>query len=300
MLAGAWPAELRETKRPRTSLDYLAHRNPPHVGPWALAQGDAHEELPKGDGVVWRFIGRDFDINKERVNRRPKRTDNFQFHPIPETRRLWAGKTQEKQWSRTPSSTKSEDVASRSGLSKADALRVGTAIHALIEQIDNVESANRVLRADGVSAALAKAYGGDPVSNSAQARAILLAERFRSGSLLQRLCRMEILGREVPILLDGGSDGPVAGWVGALDLLYRNPATGQVVVADFKTDAVDATDLSFAARAHQEQGRIYVETVRRAMGLDYTPNFEVWFLDADAYVVLECSTNVRTGADPTH
>ena len=72
------------------------------------------------------------------------------------------------------------------------------------------------------------------------------------------------------------------------------------MVVDFKTDAVDRTGLAPAARAHQEQGRIYVETVRRAMGLDYTPNFEVWFIDADAYVVLECSTNLHMGSAPIH
>ena len=83
------------------------------------------------------------------------------------------------------------------------------------------------------------------------------------------------------MVLSGGSEGPTGAWVGAIDLMYRDPSTGKVVVADYKTDAVRPEDALNAASAHAGQGRIYAEAVRRAMCLNYTPVFEVWFIDTD-------------------
>ena len=163
-------------------------------------------------------------------------------------------------------------------------MRVGTAIHHLIERTHCLDSAKQILTPTSLSAAMEAAYRGKPIGQRAQDRATHLMEAFKSGGLLQRLCKVEVLGKEVPMLLDGGKNGPIAGWVGAIDLLYRDPITAKIIVADFKTDAVDSKHASIVAASHAEQGRIYVETVRRAMNLDYVPAFEVWFIATDERV----------------
>ena len=88
-----------------------------------------------------------------------------------------------------------------------------------------------------------------------------------------------------PSRADGNADegaaenGPVGFVAGAIDLLYRDPATGQLVVADYKTDPVD-TGPALAARVegYRTQGETYVRAVRDALGLNEDPRFELWFL----------------------
>jgi ATP-dependent exoDNAse (exonuclease V) beta subunit len=72
----------------------------------------------------------------------------------------------------------------------------------------------------------------------------------------------------VPLLF--GEDG--ARWQGAIDLLYRD-TDGAVVVADFKTDALD----DGAIERHGEQLRIYARAVRRALPGERV-RAELWML----------------------
>jgi ATP-dependent helicase/nuclease subunit A len=85
--------------------------------------------------------------------------------------------------------------------------------------------------------------------------------------LLARLAALgaHVLGREVPLLApprDG--EGPTLARTGQVDLCYRDPADGMLVVADYKTDRdVDAA----AARArHGPQLREYVGVLADALG----------------------------------
>jgi ATP-dependent exoDNAse (exonuclease V) beta subunit len=102
-----------------------------------------------------------------------------------------------------------------------------------------------------------------------------------------------VLARELPILVppaEGEEEGdgarPVGFVAGAIDLVYRDPATGTLVVADYKTDAV-ADDDEIAARVdvYRPQGAVYARAVRDALGLAEAPRFELWFLRADRIVV---------------
>ena len=52
------------------------------------------------------------------------------------------------------------------------------------------------------------------------------------------------------------------------------------MVADYKTDDVTGAAVAERARSYAEQGRIYVEALRRALGLARPPRFELWFLRA--------------------
>ena len=56
------------------------------------------------------------------------------------------------------------------------------------------------------------------------------------------------------------------------------------MVVDYKTDAVDAEEAVGRAGAYAAQGAVYRGAVRAALGLDYTPRFELWFLAADRVV----------------
>ena len=77
---------------------------------------------------------------------------------------------------------------------------------------------------------------------------------FDGSPLAARSATLEILGREVPMLL--GEDG--ARWNGTIDLLYRD-RDGTIVVADYKTDASD----DGAVARHGEQLGVYARAVRR-------------------------------------
>jgi ATP-dependent exoDNAse (exonuclease V) beta subunit len=91
---------------------------------------------------------------------------------------------------------------------------------------------------------------------------------FDGSPLAGRLATLQILGREVPMLL--GEDG--ARWHGAIDLLYRD-RDGAIVVLDYKTDASD----DGAIARHREQLGVYVRAVRRAMP-DERVRAELWML----------------------
>jgi ATP-dependent exoDNAse (exonuclease V) beta subunit len=74
---------------------------------------------------------------------------------------------------------------------------------------------------------------------------------------------------------------------GIVDLLYRDPEDGRLVVADYKTDRVqDDETLAERARVYEPQVRIYARALQKALGLDHEPHNELWFLDADRIVRL--------------
>ena len=128
-----------------------------------------------------------------------------------------------------------------------------------------------------------------------------LLQKISSGELLRRLYTLapKVVARELPVLLPpdglaGGDasasshrDTPPVGYVaGAIDLVYRDPATDELVIADYKTDRLEEADLEHTAQRHGPQGRAYQRALRDALGLEYTPRFELWFLSLDRTFVL--------------
>jgi len=89
----------------------------------------------------------------------------------------------------------------------------------------------------------------------------------------------QILGREIPVLLPGDSEAEAA-VLGTLDLLYRDLGTGQLIVADFKTDTV--TDDAHMIRLRDEyraQGQVYCRAVESIFpDEELAVGFELWFL----------------------
>ena len=80
-------------------------------------------------------------------------------------------------------------------------------------------------------------------------------------------------------------DGPVGFVAGAIDLLYRDPATNEFVVVDYKTDRVEG-EAALAERAARYAGQAasYRRAVQEALALAQPPRFELWFLHAGAVV----------------
>jgi ATP-dependent helicase/nuclease subunit A len=107
-----------------------------------------------------------------------------------------------------------------------------------------------------------------PGGTDASAEVDRLLALLAQSPLAARLASAQVLGREVPMLLE--EDG--ARWQGSIDLLFRD-ADDTIVVADFKTDASD----DGAAARHSEQLRIYTRAVRRAMP-GRTVRAELWML----------------------
>jgi ATP-dependent exoDNAse (exonuclease V) beta subunit len=67
-----------------------------------------------------------------------------------------------------------------------------------------------------------------------------------------------------------------------IDLVYRSPETGELVIADYKTDRVEGpAEADARAAAYRGQGAAYQRALRDGLGLSYTPRFELWFLRAD-------------------
>jgi len=166
------------------------------------------------------------------------------------------------------------------------AMAAGGAIHRVLEDWDFAADPRKET---GRQRALMPAYLAALVEGEELDQALPLAESlleiFAGGPLLVRLRGLKdhLLARELSVLVPPGEGdhSPVGVVTGAIDLLYRDPGDGRIVVADYKTDEV-ATEEEIAARAavYAPQGAVYTRAVREALELEDAPRFELWFLRA--------------------
>jgi ATP-dependent helicase/nuclease subunit A len=166
------------------------------------------------------------------------------------------------------------------------AMAAGGAIHRALEEWDLVADPRRELERQR---ALLPAYLAALVEGNDRGRALPLAgallETFAAGPLVERLRRLRdhVLARELPVLLPPGEGdhAPVGAVTGAIDLLYRDPQDGRIVIADYKTDEV-ATEEEIRERAavYAPQGEVYARAIREALEMEEEPRFELWFLRA--------------------
>ncbi len=187
--------------------------------------------------------------------------------------------------------TPEEEALHRPGECPRVAAAVGSAVHRILERFDHAApdpevELDRRRREAAAWLGTALAPGSLPEARS-RLDGILAA--FRSGPLWERWLALEgrILARELPVLLappeDPGTPGdPVGVLSGVVDLLYRDPAHGALVVADFKTD--DPTHVEERAEAYAFQLAHYARALQEALALDTPPRTELWFLAA-GYIV---------------
>lgn len=181
-------------------------------------------------------------------------------------------------------------------------LAVGTAVHLALEHLDLT-----VVPEDAVAAqrrALG-AYLRPLVAEGERAAATRAAEgvldRFAAGPLWPRLRELAdaIVARELPLLAppgpDGDVDAPVGFIAGAIDLLYRDPEDGALVIVDYKTDRVTGARLAARAASYRPQGEVYVRALAGAFpATPAPPRFELWFVWAGEAVTVD--VNAPDGA----
>ena len=178
-----------------------------------------------------------------------------------------------------------EDVARlRSKIADTDqAMRLGTLVHRALE-IWNFE-ADPATESEGVARRVLEGIAASsPLADMFQT----FLDTLVQGELFQKLRELgpeNILGREVPVLMRGPHDSQV--YSGTADLVYRDPADGEIVVVDYKTDqAPDDDALALLTRHYAPQLTLYGEAVREALGMDLLPRLEFWFLAVDRIACL--------------
>jgi ATP-dependent helicase/nuclease subunit A len=168
---------------------------------------------------------------------------------------------------------------------------VGTAIHRALEELDLAADPEAELaRASEALAESVRSLAAPGAQDEAIAAARELLARIGRGALFARLRALGAgeLHRELPVLLPPEAERGAVGFVaGVIDLVYRDPGTGRLVVADYKTDrAANDAQIVEHARHYAPQGAVYQRALREALALDYTPRFELWLLDADRVAVV--------------
>ena len=102
---------------------------------------------------------------------------------------------------------------------------------------------------------------------------------FLDSEAYQELQGAEILGREMPILLNW--NGQIMR--GIIDILYRTDKG--VIVSDYKTDQVKIEDVTAKAAKYRHQKEVYTEAVRRCLKVS-DPEFKLIFLRLGKGVVV--------------
>jgi ATP-dependent helicase/nuclease subunit A len=173
---------------------------------------------------------------------------------------------------------------------RAAALAAGGAVHRALEEWNLGAAPGKELeRQKGLLPAyLAALVEGDELGRALPLAASLLGT-FAAGPLLKRMRSLKdhVLARELPVLLPPGEGehSPVGIVSGAIDLLYRDPEDGRIVIADYKTDEVEtAEEIRTRAAIYAPQGAIYERAVREALEMEEGPRFELWFLRAGRVV----------------
>jgi len=109
---------------------------------------------------------------------------------------------------------------------------------------------------------------------------------LKKGRILKRMeeIRDHIIARELPLLLaPDGDEGPVGLFAGAVDLLYSDPQSGHLVVADYKTDFIASSEeMEGLCAIYSSQGSLYIKALKEMLGEKEAVEFELWFLQADA------------------
>jgi ATP-dependent exoDNAse (exonuclease V) beta subunit len=308
VVAGVFPVDSHPRRaRARTHMDLVSQRETPEGGLAALAATVRRGGGSHGDGAGARWVfpalelasaapeapGGTFELpSPAEVSRqaellarlrRDAATHEARAFSLPaslEAHRL----LRESLIERSDEEGAMPAPASGERAGRTAAAAAGVAVHRILETLDlggdlraQISSAQR-----GLPEMLDGLIGPDD-KPEALARGRDVLERLASGPLLARLETIgpSVVARELPVMLPPG-DGPGApvGFVsGTIDLVYRDPATGALVIADYKTDEA-MTDLEVAGRvaAYAPQGTTYRRALTEALHLDAEPRFELWFL----------------------
>jgi ATP-dependent helicase/nuclease subunit A len=176
------------------------------------------------------------------------------------------------------------------------ATAAGTLVHRFLQDIDLAGDLDAQLAAASAKlTTLAPALdsgGADPAAVVALAAGV--TSRLAASPLAARLAEIapHVVARELPVLLPplasravSGAPSPVAFVAGAIDLVYRDTSSGELVIVDYKTDDV-ASDAEIAdrSRSYALQAAVYGRALAAALALPAPPRAELWFLSASRIV----------------
>jgi ATP-dependent helicase/nuclease subunit A len=172
------------------------------------------------------------------------------------------------------------------------ATAIGSAVHRLLERLDLERDTAPQIAALG-ERARAEVVNSVGPSEAAEAVSRLddLIDTVAGGACLARLAEVadRVAARELPVLVRADDEAlPIAAISGVVDLVYRDPDDGRVVVGDYKTDRiVDEPAMADRVAIYEPQVRTYAKALRQALSLDHEPHVELWFLDADKIIRLK-------------
>lgn len=182
------------------------------------------------------------------------------------------------------------------------AMAVGTAMHGLLERFDHGAEDSIVeldTRLDEARVWLEGALPREDIRATAGKRLESIVNHFREGSLWQRFLDLDgsILARELALITTPEARGAVGAMTGAIDLVYQDPDTGKIVVADYKTDQLENDDeIRDRAAVYQPQLEIYARALKEAMNLDMMPRQELWFVGSGVVHALGESASPKGAA----
>ena len=311
VVAGIFPAEGSPRRsRARSHMDILSHRETPEGGLRGVAArvrlgGGSHED---GAGARWVFPalrpgpaspeapGPAFELpSPSEVSRQAEVLAQLGRDAEARQARAFAVPASGEAHARLRESlierADEEEVAplraSGAESRRTPSAAVGVAVHRVLEMLDLGGDLSAQIAVAGRSLpTLLEGLVHPGRRREAMERAREVLGRLASGRLLARLKAIgpNVVARELPVLLPpGAGPGAPVGFVsGTIDLVYRDPSSGELVIADYKTDEV-ATDEDVARKvaAYASQGAAYRRALTEALRLDTEPRFELWFLQGD-------------------
>jgi ATP-dependent helicase/nuclease subunit A len=279
VLSGGWRPEALDVDSETPSFaDLLAPRLAGSELP-----GLGRPELSDAAGVRWRWVGELAAPPAGVPERRPAAAgaagepsaSAVRFDPSRADRPRVAAVTA---GARTEGAASGPDPGGEPGLGR----RYGSALHRALERLGGRDPDEAELRE------LAAAVSPPELDVRVVERALASFCRGELGRRRRMLAAGE-LARELPLLVRSAGERPEAptdACVGVLDLLYRDPGTGETVVADFKSDAIEEASLAERVATYAPQLAAYGEAVRAGLGLPAPPRLELWFLSLDRVVVV--------------
>ena len=256
VICGNWSPSPKtlDLGRAKTFMDLLAERHPGN-----LLELGIGTELLDAAGVPWRFAARRSSLRAVRsadsasdggvpgpTGGAATATSSLPRMPVSAAERYAArGRGERLRLERAAGLAVAGESphdalgAPDEGVSRSLRLALGVALHRALELEELAERAPGDWRS-----AVEWAFVAELPAASASDRGRLHGEleRLAGSPLLSRLraLRTAVLARELPLLAGAAETAALDGIVGTLDLLYRDPVTGEIVIADFKTDEIAA------------------------------------------------------------
>jgi len=169
-----------------------------------------------------------------------------------------------------------QEAHAAQALGRKSAMRVGTEVHRVLEHFTNESDLN----------ALMQTADEELPQNFNDAERLVFGDILKGMAqhgVFERLAKLEahIIARELPALSPPrcAQEDASAFVSSAVDLLYRDPESGELVVVDYKTDLIqDEDQLQQRAKFYRKQGLTYAQAVGDALQLAKLPRLEFWFL----------------------